>query len=82
MPRINCKGKSFYHTPANRNKFEKINTADKSILLFQVGKLGQLALHEQIYGTQHRAQRQSKRLNAASCDRYRAINIASTLTDG
>jgi isopenicillin N synthase-like dioxygenase len=34
-------------------EFIKINSSDKSILLFQVGEFAQLASHDQICATQH-----------------------------
>lgn len=42
-----------YIVPTQGQQFEKINAADKSILLFQVGEFGQLASHDRIRATKH-----------------------------
>ncbi len=39
--------------PTNSNDFIKINSADKEILIFQVGEFGQLATHDTICATKH-----------------------------
>lgn len=39
--------------PVSGGDFEKINAGDRSLLLFQVGEFGQLALHDQIKATKH-----------------------------
>ncbi len=39
--------------PTNSENFIKINSSNKSILLFQVGEFGQLAAHDSICATQH-----------------------------
>src|SRR3990167_1278688 len=42
-----------YIKSARAHDFEKINAADKSILLFQVGEFGQLISHDRIKATKH-----------------------------
>jgi isopenicillin N synthase-like dioxygenase len=39
--------------PSNGHEYEKINAADKSILLFQVGEFGQLLSNDRIKATKH-----------------------------
>lgn len=39
--------------PTNEQDFVKVNTSDKSILLFQAGEFGQLATHDHIRATKH-----------------------------
>lgn len=42
-----------YIMPTGKTAFEKIDAADKSILLFQVGEFSQLATHDRIRATKH-----------------------------
>lgn len=42
-----------YIMPSDSNQFEKINSSDKEVLLFQVGEFGQLISDDQIKATKH-----------------------------
>jgi isopenicillin N synthase-like dioxygenase len=48
------KESGLYIAPSNGAEFEKIDTSDKSTLLFQVGEFGQLILNDRIKATQHK----------------------------
>lgn len=42
-----------YIVPSYGNQFEKINSSEKDVLLFQVGEFGQLVSNDEIKATQH-----------------------------
>lgn len=46
-----------YIVPTNANNFEKIDSSDKSILLFQVGEFGQLISNDRIKATKHKVRK-------------------------
>lgn len=72
--------------PRDGSTFEKVRLTDKSVLLFQVGEFGQLALNDQIRATEHlvvKAKENIERFSFAlfySADANVSIHSSSELT--
>lgn len=60
------KDTGLYIVPTNNNHFEKINSSDKSILLFQVGEFGQLLSNDRIKATKHKVKKVTREIERYS----------------
>jgi isopenicillin N synthase-like dioxygenase len=76
-----------YILPTGGSHFEKIDAADKSVLLFQVGEFGQLASHDSIQATKHMVKKANNNIERFTFAIFYSIsddtiiNSQSTLTE-